>query len=58
MPEIGENASITRKARISIPINKGRLKWKVHVVDGLERAPEALRLLFAGAPCGKVLLRL
>jgi NADPH-dependent curcumin reductase CurA len=36
----------------------GRLKWRVHVVEGLERAPEAVNLLFSGAHDGKLLVQL
>lgn len=35
----------------------GRLKWKVHVVEGLEQAAEAVKLLFSGAHDGKLLVR-
>lgn len=35
----------------------GRLKHKEHIVDGLERAPEALNLLFTGGNTGKVMVR-
>jgi hypothetical protein len=36
----------------------GRLKNRVDIVDGLERAPEALQRLFTGANLGKQLVRL
>jgi hypothetical protein len=36
----------------------GRLRHQEHVVPGLERAPEALNLLFTGGNTGKVLVRL
>lgn len=36
----------------------GRLKWRVTVAHGLDRAPEALIGLFTGANTGKMLLRL
>jgi NADPH-dependent curcumin reductase CurA len=35
----------------------GQLKWKVHIVDGLENAPDALGLLFNGGHDGKLLVR-
>jgi NADPH-dependent curcumin reductase CurA len=38
-------------------VGAGRLKWKTHVVDGLEQAPEAVKLLFAGRNDGKLLVR-
>jgi NADPH-dependent curcumin reductase CurA len=34
----------------------GRLKHREHVVRGLERAPEALNLLFTGGNTGKVIV--
>ncbi len=37
---------------------EGRLQHAEHVVDGLERAPEALNLLFTGGNTGKVIVRL
>jgi len=38
-------------------VASGQLKWKAHVVDGLENAPEAVKLLFSGAHDGKLLVR-
>ncbi len=38
-------------------VASGRLKWKTHIVDGLENAPEAVKLLFSGAHDGKLLIR-
>jgi NADPH-dependent curcumin reductase CurA len=35
----------------------GRLKWKVHVEDGLENAVEAVGRLFTGEHDGKLLVR-
>jgi hypothetical protein len=35
----------------------GKLKFATHIVDGLERAPEALNLLFTGGNTGKVIVR-
>lgn len=34
----------------------GKVKHKVHVVDGLEHAPDALNLLFTGGNTGKVIV--
>jgi NADPH-dependent curcumin reductase len=39
-------------------VDEGRIKHKEHLVDGLERAPEALNLLFTGGNTGKVVVRL
>jgi hypothetical protein len=36
---------------------EGLIKHKEHLVDGLERAPEALNLLFTGGNTGKVVVR-
>ena len=36
----------------------GRLKHQEHVIEGLERAPEALNLLFTGGNTGKMIVRL
>ena len=36
----------------------GRVKFAVHLVEGLERAPEALNLLFTGGNTGKVIVKL
>lgn len=35
---------------------EGRLVHAEHVVSGLERAPEALNMLFTGANTGKVIV--
>ena len=37
---------------------EGKLKHSVHVVDGLEHAPDALNLLFTGGNTGKVIVKL
>jgi NADPH-dependent curcumin reductase len=36
---------------------EGKIHYKVHVVDGLEHAPDALNLLFTGGNTGKVIVR-
>ncbi|WP_176593650.1 NADP-dependent oxidoreductase [Sphingobium sp. EM0848] len=38
-------------------IAEGRIKWKDHVVPGLEKAPDSLQLLFTGQHDGKLLIR-
>lgn len=38
-------------------VAEGRLKHRETIVDGLERAPEALNLLFDGANTGKLMVR-
>lgn len=37
---------------------EGKVKHSVHVVDGLENAPDALNLLFTGGNTGKVIVKL
>jgi NADPH-dependent curcumin reductase CurA len=39
-------------------IHAGRLRWKDRVLDGIEAAPEALSLLFAGKHAGKIMVRI
>jgi NADPH-dependent curcumin reductase CurA len=38
-------------------VSEGRIKWRDHVVDGLEQAPRALNMLFTGENTGKLTLR-
>ncbi|MCX7902489.1 MAG: NADP-dependent oxidoreductase [Burkholderiaceae bacterium] len=38
-------------------MGQGRLKSREHIVDGIERFPEALSMLFSGANFGKLVLR-
>jgi NADPH-dependent curcumin reductase len=38
-------------------VRDGKLQWKDHVVDGLENAAEAVKLLFSGGHDGKLLVR-
>jgi NADPH-dependent curcumin reductase CurA len=35
----------------------GQLRWREHLVDGLERCPEALNMLFTGENIGKIVVR-
>lgn len=39
-------------------VSEGRIRWKTHIVDGIENAPEALSRLFSGDHDGKLLIRL
>jgi NADPH-dependent curcumin reductase len=39
-------------------IAKGKIKSSEHIVEGLEKAPEALNLLFSGGNTGKVIVQL
>ena len=43
-------------ADLSQWIAEGRIKWKDHVVPGLQKAPETLQLLFSGQHDGKLLV--
>ncbi|MFY7851585.1 MAG: NADP-dependent oxidoreductase [Brevundimonas sp.] len=45
-------------AELAPAVMSGQLKWKAHVVDGLENAAEAVKLLFTGAHDGKLLVRI
>ncbi len=44
------------ETRLSGWIAEGRLKMPEHIVEGIERFPEALRLLFTGGHTGKLLV--
>ena len=35
----------------------GQIKWRTHIVEGLEKAPDALRMLFEPNKIGKLLLK-
>lgn len=37
---------------------EGKLHFRVHVVDGLEQAPDALKMLYTGANQGKLMVRI
>jgi NADPH-dependent curcumin reductase CurA len=38
-------------------VGEGRIRWRDHVVDGLESAPGALNMLFTGENTGKLMVR-
>jgi NADPH-dependent curcumin reductase CurA len=38
-------------------VREGKIKAEETIVEGLERAPEALNMLFDGANVGKLLVR-
>ncbi|WP_304186127.1 NADP-dependent oxidoreductase [Phenylobacterium aquaticum] len=44
-------------AELAPLVMSGQLKWKAHVVEGLENAAEAVKLLFSGAHDGKLMVR-
>jgi NADPH-dependent curcumin reductase CurA len=44
------------QAELGAWLASGELKAREHIVDGLERAPEALNLLFTGGNTGKVIV--
>jgi NADPH-dependent curcumin reductase CurA len=45
------------QAEIGQWLTEGKLKSAEHVVEGLERAPDALNLLFTGGNTGKVIVK-
>jgi NADPH-dependent curcumin reductase CurA len=45
------------RAWLSAQIRGGRLQQKLHIVDGLENAPNALGMLFRGENTGKLVVR-
>ena len=45
-------------ADLSRWIAEGRIKWKDHVVQGLDQAPDSLNLLFSGGNDGKLIVEL
>jgi NADPH-dependent curcumin reductase CurA len=45
------------RAWLSAQIKAGRLMQKLHVEDGLDRAPHALRMLFTGENTGKLVVK-
>ena len=51
-PRAGEAVSALTKL-----VSEGKLKWKVHVENGLESAAEAVKLLFNGRHDGKLLVK-
>jgi len=46
------------QAEMAAWLEAGRLRHAEHIVEGLEKAPDALNLLFTGGNSGKVLVRL
>jgi len=45
------------RAWLSAQIRGGRLRQRLHVVDGLDNAPRALGMLFTGENTGKLIIR-
>ena len=45
-------------AELAPMVLSGQIKWKAHVVDGLENAAEAVKRLFTGDHDGKLLVRI
>ncbi len=46
------------QAEVAGWLAEGRIKSSVHIVEGLEQAPDALNLLFSGGNTGKVIVKL
>ena len=40
------------------PILEGKIKYKEHIVEGIEKFPQTLRMLFTGKNYGKLLLKI
>jgi NADPH-dependent curcumin reductase CurA len=38
-------------------VGDGRIRWREHIVEGLEAAPRALNMLFTGENTGKLMVR-
>ena len=38
--------------------SEGKLKYRVHVIEGLENAPTALNMLFSGSNQGKLVIKI
>ena len=57
--ESGCGKSVTMKAVLQLVewVSDGRIKWRDHVVEGLEQAPRALNMLFTGENTGKLMVR-
>lgn len=45
------------RAWLGYHLRAGRLRQRLHIVDGLDRAPEALGMLFRGGNTGKLVVR-
>ncbi len=45
-------------AQLGTWVAEGSTKWRAHVFDGLESAPDALNAMFTGANTGKIIVRL
>jgi len=39
-------------------VQEGRIKYKEHIIEGIENAPRALAMLFSGENEGKMIVRL
>jgi NADPH-dependent curcumin reductase CurA len=46
------------KAELAKLATEGRLKYEEHIVEGLERYPETVRMLMSGANTGKLILKI
>jgi hypothetical protein len=45
------------QAQLAQWVGEGKLKFKTHIVEGLENAPDALNMLFSGGNTGKVIVQ-
>ena len=39
-------------------VKAGKIKFREHIIDGLENAPAAFRMLFDGTNTGKLMVRI
>ena len=43
---------------LNLWVKEGKIKYREHIVEGIEKFPETLQMLFAGKNNGKLLLKL
>ena len=46
------------RAKLAPYVANGKIKFRTHVLEGLESAPEGLNLFFSGGNRGKLMVRL
>jgi len=39
-------------------VQKGKIKFNDHIIEGLENAPESLNILFSGDKVGKLIIKI
>jgi NADPH-dependent curcumin reductase CurA len=53
---LGEASKL--RAKLAPYVANGKIKFRTHVLEGLESAPEGLNLFFSGGNRGKLMVRL